>query len=158
MQYFDAKTAKGSIHLYIKLDISAVRCPFLVNKLTSNQFICFCELCLSVPATINFFVVLLHSPVLPLYVGRERMFCYCSLDFLDFVMRPPSNGECDKNNSVHLTSSDPTAVIPVSTICGNNSMVSAFEAQSLHLQQYPAGVYILEIPPPPPWGGGINMA
>jgi hypothetical protein len=54
-----------------------------------------------------------------------------SLDFLEFVMRPPSNGECDKNNSVQLTSSDPTAVIPVSTICGNNSMVSISEARSV---------------------------
>jgi hypothetical protein len=92
------------------------------------MFICFCYLYL-----------LLHSPVvsLPLYVGpRKNILFFVRIDFLDFVMRPPSNGECDKNNSVQLTSSDPTAVIPVSTICGNNSMVSAFEAQSLHLQQY----------------------
>jgi hypothetical protein len=61
------------------------------------------------------------------------------LDFLEFVMRPPSNGECDKNNSVQLTSSDPTAVIPVSTICGNNSMVSTVlpRQQSVQLQKYP---------------------
>jgi hypothetical protein len=48
---------------------------------------------------------------------------FCCGDFLDFAMRPPTAGECDPKNSLQLTSTDPTALIPVKFICGNNSMV-----------------------------------
>lgn len=47
--------------------------------------------------------------------------CQLRLDFLDFALKPMTAGECDNDNALHVTSSDPTAFIPVKKLCGTLS-------------------------------------
>nr|XP_040567477.1 uncharacterized protein LOC121117194 [Lepeophtheirus salmonis] len=47
--------------------------------------------------------------------------CQVRIDFLDFHLKPPVNGECDDDNALHIESNDPNAYIPVKKLCGTLS-------------------------------------